>query len=117
MKKVLKYSLRSLAVILGILLLLSVGGWIYLNQHKKEILAYINTESAKRMHGQITVGDISASLFNTFPKLSISLNEVHIQDSLWPQHRHDLLYARNAFANIDLFQLIRGHIRVSKVIL
>ena len=117
MKKVLKYTLRSLAVILGLLLLLSVGGWIYLNQHKAEILGYINTESAKRMHGQITVGDISASLFNTFPKLSVSLNEVHIQDSLWPQHRHDLLYARNAFANIDLFQLITGHIRVSKVIL
>ncbi len=117
MKNAIKYTLRSLAVIIGLLLLLSVAGWVYLDQHKPEILSYINKESAKRIHGQISVGDIGVSLFNTFPKLSVSLSEVHIQDSLWLRHRHDLLYARKAFASIDLFQLIRGQIRVSKVIL
>jgi hypothetical protein len=117
LKKALKYSLRFLAVFLGLLLLLSFGGWIYLNQHKAEILRYIKTESAKSLHGEISIGDISASLFHTFPKLSISLENVHVRDSLWVQHRHDFLNARKAYASLDIFQLITGHLRVSKIIL
>ncbi|MDP4213928.1 MAG: AsmA family protein [Bacteroidota bacterium] len=117
MKKVLKYSLRFLAVILGLLLLLSFGGWIYLRRHKAEVISYIKTESAKRLNGEVSIGEISVSLFHTFPKISVSLENVSIRDSLWTQHHHDLLNAPKVFASLDIFELITGHFRVSKIIL
>lgn len=117
MKKALKYSLRILAVLLGLLLLISFGGWIYLKYHKAEILRYIKTESDKSLNGEITIGDISASLFYTFPKVSIVLENISVRDSLWTEHHHDLLNVPKAFASLDIFQLITGHLRVSKIIL
>jgi hypothetical protein len=117
LKKALKYSFRFLGILLVLLLLASFGGWIYLRNHKAEILSYVKTESAKSLNGEITIGDVSISLFHTFPKLSISLENVRLRDSLWSQHHHDLVNAPKAFASLDIFQLITGHFRVSKIIL
>ncbi|HEY4154825.1 MAG TPA: AsmA family protein, partial [Puia sp.] len=117
MKKALKYSLRILAVLIGLLVLVSFGGWIYLKQHKAEIIQYIKTESAKNLNGQLSIGDIGFSLFHTFPKVSVSVDNVRLRDSLWTVHHHELLNARKAYASLDIFELITGHLRISKIIL
>lgn len=117
MKKALKFSLKFLAVVLGLLFLLSFGGWIYLKQHKADLISYIKTESDKRLNGEVSIGEISISLFHTFPKISISFENVSVRDSLWTRHHHDLLSAPRAFASFDFFELVTGHLRISKLIL
>ena len=117
MRKLFKYSLIFLAVLTGLLILLSLGGWFYLNRHKAEIIRYVKTESAKSLNGDLSIGDISASLFHTFPQVSVAMDDVRLRDSLWVRHHHDLLYARKAYASLDIFQLVTGHLRLSKIIL
>src|SRR6185437_1358603 len=97
MKKIYKYSLLTLAVLTGLLILLSLGGWIYLRKHKAEIIRYVKTESAKNLDGDLSIGNISASLFHTFPKVSVEVDDVRLRDSRWSEHHHDLLYARKAY--------------------
>ena len=117
MKKFFKYSLIFLAVLTALLVVLSLGGWFYLNRHKAEIIRYVKTESAKSLNGDLSIGDISASLFHTFPQVSVAMDDVRLRDSLWVRHHHDLLYARKAYASLDIFQLVTGHLRLSKIIL
>jgi hypothetical protein len=117
MKKIYKYSLLTLAVLTGLLILLSLGGWIYLRKHKAEIIRYVKIESAKNFDGDLSIGNISASLFHTFPKVSVEVGDVRLRDNRWSEHHHDLLYARKAYASLDIFQLITGRLRLSKIIL
>jgi hypothetical protein len=117
MRTWLKYTLLTLAGLIVLLLLLSLAGRIYLNRHKAAVIAYIKKEAAENLHADISIGDLSAGLFHTFPEIGISIDNLHIRDSLWSMHRHDLLNARRIYAGLDLFQLITGHARINRLIL
>lgn len=116
MKKFLKISLRVLAVLLAIVLLLFAGGWIYLKQHKKQVISFIESEAKKGLNGGVVhIGNINIGFRHTFPRIAFTIDSLTVQDSLWYQHHHDLVSAKRAYATLDFFQLIFGKIAIGRV--
>lgn len=116
MNKVLKLSLRILAVLLAIILLAFIGGWIYLKQHKKEVITFIESEAKKGLNGgTLHIGDISIGFNHTFPRLAFTIDTLTLRDSLWLLHRHDLISATRVYATLSFFKLIVGKIDIDRV--
>jgi len=116
-QQILKYLLRAIG---GILLLFLIGiasAWIYISNNKSSILKKINIELNSRIRGKIFIGDVHTGIVHTFPKISVELDTITIRDSLWSQHRHDLLRAEKVYLTLSLFKLIFGHFSVDKLII
>jgi hypothetical protein len=115
-KKVLKICLRILAVLLAVILLAFIGGWIYLKQHKKEVITYIESEANRGLNGgTLHIGDVNIGFKHTFPRLAFSIDSLTLRDSLWHQHHHDFITATRVYATLDFFKLVIGKISIRRV--
>jgi AsmA-like C-terminal region len=115
-KKAFKISLRILAILIAIVLLLFIGGWIYLKQHKKQVISFIETEAKKGLNGgEIHINDISIGFRHTFPRIAFTIDSISLHDSLWDHHGHNLVSAARAYASLDFFKLIFGKISIDRV--
>ncbi len=116
MKKALKIALRCLVVVLVLILVLFIGGWIYLKQHKKQVISFIEAEAKKGLNGgSIHIGDISIGFNHTFPRIAFTIDSLSLRDSLWYQHHHDLVSTTRAYATLDFFKLVFGKINIDRV--
>jgi uncharacterized protein involved in outer membrane biogenesis len=115
-KKTLKISLRVLAILAALILIAFIGGWIYLKQHKKEVIAFIESEAKKGLNGgALQIGDISIGFKHTFPRIAFTIDSLVLRDSLWYQHHHDLINVKKAYATLDFFKLIVGKLSIGRV--
>ena len=118
MPKWLRYTIRTAAGLLGLLLLiwLLLAGYILMN--KASLLKKAQTEIKNRLGGDATVGDWDISLFRHFPSVTLHLSQLALRDSGWQQHHHDLIHTDNADISLSLFRsLLARKIRVGKVYL
>ena len=93
MKRWLKISLKIISVIVVLIILTWLAGAFYISRNKKEVLASILSQLNKNLNGKITATSMEPTLLKSFPGVSVSLNGVLLRDSLWNQHKHDLLKA------------------------
>ncbi len=107
---------RVLTWIIAMFISLWLLVWGYVVINKKSLIAQVNAELTSKVKGEIKISDIEPSLLSTFPNVSIRLSEVTVRDSLWAQHRHDLLKADKIFIRLKLFSLFSGSPEISKVI-
>jgi uncharacterized protein involved in outer membrane biogenesis len=115
-KKSFKIGLRVLAALFVIVLLLFTSGWIYLKQHKKQVISFIESEAKKGLNGgSVHIGNISIGFKHTFPRIAFTIDTLTLRDSLWFQHHHNLIYAPRAYATLDFFKLIVGKIGIERV--
>ncbi len=115
-KKWLKVSLRVLIVFVSLILLAFIGGWIYLKQHKKQVISFIESEAKSGLNGgNLHIGDISIGFKHTFPRIAFTVDTLILRDSLWSQHHHDLINVKKAYATLDFFKLIVGKISIGRV--
>ena len=116
MKKILKISLRVLAILLCLVFLAFIGGWVYLKQHKKQVIAFIESEAKKGLNGgSLHIGEISIGIKHTFPHIAFTIDTLTLRDSLWSRHHHDLISATRVYATLEFFKLIIGKIEIGRV--
>ncbi len=116
MKRAIKISLRILAILVALILLAFVGGWVYLKQHKKEVISFIEAEAKKGLNGgTLHIGDINIGFNHTFPRIAFTIDSLTLRDSLWSQHHHDLISAARVYATLDFFKLVVGKINIGRV--
>ena len=116
MKKILRYTFRTLAILFVLILLIFSGGWFYFKQHKKEVIAFIQSEAKKGLNGgEIRIGDINISIIHTFPRIAFTIDSLSLRDSLWKEHHHDLVKADRAYATLNFFKLITGKISIGLI--
>jgi uncharacterized protein involved in outer membrane biogenesis len=114
--KWIKVSLRILAVLLAIVFLAFIGGWIYLKQHKQQVISFIESEAKKGLNGgTVHIRDINIGFKHTFPRIAFTIDSLTLRDSLWYQHHHDLIYASRLYATLDFFKLIVGKINIARI--
>jgi AsmA-like C-terminal region len=117
-KRTLKIGLRILAVLLALVFLAFIGGWIYLKQHRKEVISYIESEANKGLKGgTLHIGDISIGFKHTFPRIAFTIDTLVLRDSLWFQHHRDLITTIKAYATLDFFKLVIGQISIGRLLL
>lgn len=69
----------------------------------------------KQIKGDVTIGSVSSSFWNTFPSISVCLTDILIRDSLWNDHHHDFLKAENVYVSFHLMSLLKGKPEIQKV--
>jgi uncharacterized protein involved in outer membrane biogenesis len=116
MNKSLKTGLRVLAILSAILLLGFFAAWIYLKQHKKEVIVFIETEVEQNLNGgSVHIGNISIGFKHSFPRIAFTIDTLTLRDSRWSHHHHDLVAASRVYATIDFFKLIIGKINIGRI--
>ena len=116
LKKTLRYILRGLGILVGILLIfwLIVVGYVSVN--KKQIIAKVTGELNDRINANVIIGDLDPSFFQTFPFLSLKLSKISLRDTLWDKHHHDFLKAEKFFLRMNPLSLFSASPKINKII-
>jgi hypothetical protein len=115
MKKVIRYILKTLAWITGILVFLWIALWVAVELNEARLISKISEAIQKKTHGKVSIGGASVSLIKTFPVLSLQLSNVLIRDSLYPIHKKDFLTAADIYLRISLRELLRGRSALGRI--
>jgi hypothetical protein len=115
MKRWLKISLKIISVLVVLIILTWLAGAFYISRNKKEVLASILSQLNKNLNGKITATSMEPTLLKSFPGVSVSLNGVLLRDSLWSQHKHDLLKAQDIDVSLNVLSLIVGNINIKQI--
>jgi len=114
LKKIGLWVIKIAGGLLVLLFLLFVGLTLYVNAHKKELIAQATETIHTKLSGDVTIEDLNVSLFRHFPSLSIRLINVSVTDSLYKIHHHKLLEAENLFVRLSTPSLLMGRVLVNK---
>jgi len=99
----------------GLLLLLAAAvAGVWLGQD--HIIALFVREANRYLITPVKVGRMEVSLFDQFPRVSITLHELRVNGSL-PQDTVPLAQARRLYCAFDAWDMLRGHYRVRAVTL
>jgi hypothetical protein len=115
MSRWLKISVQIFFALFVLLVLVWLGVAYYINNNNKKILGTILTQLNANVNGKIEVGSMETTLLKGFPGVSVSLKNVQLRDSLWAQHHHDLLNAKDIAISLNIFSLIVGNIKINKI--
>ncbi|MFT3912018.1 MAG: hypothetical protein QM737_21515 [Ferruginibacter sp.] len=107
MKKIRKYIFRGLAIIAGLFLLLFIAVFTYVSLNKQKIIKQVTAELSKRINGHVSIGNVELSFFRNFPTASVLLHDVRITDTMFSQHNHPFLEAKEVFAKLNITRLIK----------
>ncbi len=116
MKKVLRFGLKSLLWILGIIVVLWVGLLVYVSLNEEKLISTISTAITQKTRGETKIESVSVSLFRTFPIVSLQLEEIVLRDSLYSRHHQDLLKASDIYLKLSLLALVKGEPALGRVI-
>lgn len=107
LKKILKYTLRGLAILVGIFILLFAGVYVYIIINKKTILKQVRHKIAEELAGNVKIGDVDVNYFATFPQVSVSLDNISITDTMFAKHHHTFFTAGKLYARLSVLRLIQ----------
>lgn len=111
----LRISLRVLVSLALFIVLAYVGLAWYVNSHKQEIQQKITASLNENMSGSIAVGDIEPTFLRGFPQVSLRLENITVQDSLYPLHNKTLLKAEKIELSLNTLALLRGTVEIRKI--
>ncbi|MBC7566074.1 MAG: AsmA family protein, partial [Pedobacter sp.] len=110
-----KIALRIFGILVGLVILVFIGLAWYVNAHKKELLVTITKQLNGGISGQITIESMEPTFLRGFPGVSMRLNNVIVRDSLWEQHKHSLLEAKDIEVSVNALKLLTGTIQIKKM--
>ena len=103
-----KIIFRVLGIALGLLIILWLGIAAYVTTNKKKLLETVTSQLNEDIQGKLFIENMEPDLIAGFPGISVSLKNIKLQDSLYKQHKHDLLVAKEAFISLNIFSLLSG---------
>ena len=107
MKLILRRSLKVLKIFLIVVVCLYAAAYIYIRVNKAKIIRQLTEQAGKKLNGKLTIGDADISLFRTFPKISVVIKDISLTDTMFAQHGHPFFTAKELFANLNIFKLMR----------
>ncbi len=117
-KKLPRWGKGILIAFLSLLVLLVIGWFVmawYINSHKQELLARITAEVSDNMDGNFHIQDMEPALLKGFPNISVRLKGVTLSDSLYKDHKKNLLELQSVYVKINVLSLFTKHPQVMKV--
>ncbi len=101
-----KYTLRGIAIVIGVFLLLYVVAYLYVSFNRKEIITQVTTQISGKLAGKVSIGNVDLSFVRTFPQISVLLQKIAIKDTMYDEHKHAFFTADKVFARISVFNVI-----------
>jgi hypothetical protein len=107
--------MRVLIGLVSLLVLawLVLAGYILLKE--PDLLRSASAELDKRMRGVEFRSDLEISFFHDFPHITLRLSNVLLRDSLWQEHHHTVVEAKEVFVRFVPSTLFSGRPQVSKL--
>ncbi|MVT11237.1 AsmA family protein [Chitinophaga tropicalis] len=116
MRKWLRITFIVSGSLLGLLILLWLGLALYIKQNKARILQQISSVLSDRLHGgQLQIRNMEPSLIQSFPNVSVTLEDVTVRDSLWNVHGHDLINVSRIFIKVNTFSLLKKQLDIKRI--
>ena len=115
MKKLIRYSLKTVAWILALIVFLWIALWAYVELNEEMLIGKISAAVRTTTRGEVRIGGASVSLIRTFPILSLQLSEVVLRDSLYSSHKKNFLTASDIYLRISLRELFRGRSALGRI--
>ncbi|TKC64026.1 AsmA family protein [Pedobacter hiemivivus] len=110
-----KITLKVLAALVAVIFLIYVGLAIYVSANQKKLLARITEQLNQNISGTMTIGSMNPTFLKGFPGVSLSLKNVILKDSLWENHKHSLLEAKDFDVSVNVLGLLGGHVDIEKI--
>lgn len=110
-----KIAVRISGVLIGLVLLVYVLFAIYVTINNKAVLAMVTRQLNTNLNGSMTIGSMNPTFLKGFPGISLGLKDVIIRDSLWHNHKHNLLEAKNFDVSINMLGFLKGDIEIEKI--
>jgi hypothetical protein len=107
--------LRVLLWLLSILVLAWLGLCGYVLWKKQALLKKAGVEMNRRFGANGGWSSLDISFFRDFPNITFRSSNMFLRDSLWKQHHHNLLEAKQLFLRCTPFSFFSGHLQVSKI--
>ncbi len=107
MKPIVRRSLKVLKIFLIVVVCLYATAYIYIRVNKAKIIRELTEQAGKKLNGKLTIGDADISLFRTFPKISVVIKDISLTDTMFAHHGHPFFSAKEVYANLNIFKLIR----------
>lgn len=114
MKKVYKYTVRTIiGLLLTVTLLAGIAASLaYVYQDK--IIQHFVTEANKYLQAKVEVKKISFSIFEKFPQVAIRFDDIKINES-YPNSEKYLLKANRMYFTFDVWDIINGKYNLHRV--
>jgi len=87
----------------------------YINHHKRELLSKITAEVSEQVEGNFHIEDIEPALLQGFPNIAVRLKNVTLSDSLYYQHKKNLLQLGSVYVKLNIFSVLTKHPEILKV--
>lgn len=100
-----KYVIRILGIVLLLALLALIGLNYYVSTHKEVVYKELENWYTKNYHGELSVGDVSVSVFKHFPNAAVVINDISITDSLYAEHKIEALNIHELSIAVSLSDL------------
>ena len=111
-KKTWRRILRVTIVIIGVYLLLMIGLSVYISSSKERLLKFLTQRMKETIVGELKIDRSDITVWQSFPKLGIRLNNVVISDSFY--HR-PFLTAKQITAKVGFLDLLGMKVKISSV--
>ncbi len=115
MPRWLNIAVKSFGVLIGLILLVYVLFAVYVTVNNKAVLAAVTKQLNTNFNGSMTIESMNPTFLKGFPGVSLGLKNVIIRDSLWHDHKHNLLEAKNLDVSVNLLGFLEGDIEIEKI--
>ncbi|PUZ23144.1 hypothetical protein DCC81_22350 [Chitinophaga parva] len=110
-----RYTVYAAGGFLVLLVLLWLGFAWYIHHNKARLLADISRQLEGSLNGKLAIGDMEPALIESFPNVSVQLQDVTLSDSLGPEKHKPLLHAEAIYVRVNIFALIHKQVDVRQV--
>lgn len=100
---------------LGLIIVLWLSLALYIHLNRETFLRQITDRLNQRLHGTLTIREMTPSLLRSFPHATMELEAVRLQDSLWQQHNHPLLDVQRIYVKVNTFTLLRRRMDIREI--
>lgn len=108
-------AIKIFGILIGLVLFVYVLFALYVSVNNKALLATVTKQLNTNFNGTLTVGSMNPTFLKGFPGISLGLKNVIIRDSLWHNHKHNLLEAKNFDVSVNLLGFLKGDIDIQKI--
>jgi hypothetical protein len=80
--------------------------------NQQALINQVEAKLVKNINGELSIGKVQLSIFKNFPKLSLSINDLSVKDSVY---KKEIFVADKIYLRMNLMQLFRKQLDFSKV--
>ncbi|HEY0272450.1 MAG TPA: hypothetical protein VGC22_04645, partial [Chitinophaga sp.] len=111
----LRYIIYTVGGFLAFLVLLWLGIAWYIHHNKAKLLADISRQLEGSLNGKLTIADMEPALIESFPNVSVQLQQVTLSDSLGPRLHKPLIKTEAIYVRVNIFALLRKQVDIRQV--